>query len=89
MKEVEERITTVEDGPDTVNERLTTGGPGPEGQLDTVHEKLSGTGPDRIAERPADSANKAAWIDYAVEQGADREQAEGQTKQELIETYGG
>ena len=39
---VNERLTTVEDGPDTVNERLSTGGPGPEGQPDTVTETLAG-----------------------------------------------
>jgi hypothetical protein len=37
-----ERITTIEDGEGTVNERLSTGGPGPEGQTDTVTESLSG-----------------------------------------------
>lgn len=40
---VQERITTEADGPDTVNERLSTGGPGPEGQPDTVTERLSGS----------------------------------------------
>lgn len=39
---VQERITTVDDGPETVNERLTGGGVGPEGQPDTVVERLSG-----------------------------------------------
>lgn len=39
---VQERITTVDDGPETVNERLTSGGVGPEGQPDTVVERLSG-----------------------------------------------
>lgn len=43
---VQERITTEADGPDTVNERLSTGGPGPEGQPDTVHERLSGDQPE-------------------------------------------
>jgi hypothetical protein len=37
-----ESITTVEDGPETVNERLSPGGPGPEGQPDTAEEHLSG-----------------------------------------------
>jgi hypothetical protein len=44
-----ERITTVEDGEGTVNERLSTGGPGPEGQLDTVTESLSGQGDAPVA----------------------------------------
>lgn len=37
---------------------------------------------------PAKSANKPDWVDYAVAQGADRDEAEKLTKDELIETYG-
>lgn len=40
-------------------------------------------------ELPAQVAPKAAWVDYAVAQGADRGQADAMTKQELIATYGG
>lgn len=39
----QERISTEADGPGTVNERLSTSGPGPEGQPDTVTERLSGS----------------------------------------------
>jgi hypothetical protein len=39
---VNESLTTIEDGDTTVNERLSPGGPGPEGQPDTVAETLSG-----------------------------------------------
>lgn len=42
MPEATERLSTTEDGPQTVNERLSTGGPGPEGQPDTAKESLSG-----------------------------------------------
>lgn len=35
--------------------------------------------------RPSQSANKAAWVDWVVSQGVDREQAEDLTKAELIE----
>lgn len=88
MKEAQERISTVEDGDGTVNERLSTGGPGPEGQPDTVTERLSGDAHVAVGEAPAQSANKGAWVDYAVTQGADRDEAEGLTKAELAETYG-
>lgn len=37
---------------------------------------------------PAKSANKGEWVDYAVAQGADREEAEDMTKDELVEAYG-
>lgn len=55
----QERITTVEDGPDSVNERLSPGGPGPEGQEDTAHEILSGqpaddTAPEVVEDAPAE-----------------------------------
>lgn len=42
MDTVNEHLTTVEDGDNTVNERLSPGGPGPEGQPDTATESLSG-----------------------------------------------
>lgn len=85
-----ESITTEHDGPATVNERMTTGGPGPEGQPDTVHERLSG---DRAVDpandsAPAKSALKDEWVDYAVSQGMDRDEAEAMTKQDLIDEYG-
>ncbi|GII84592.1 hypothetical protein Ssi03_25820 [Sphaerisporangium siamense] len=38
--------------------------------------------------RPPQSAPKAAWVDYAVSQGADREQAEATSKADLIDRYG-
>jgi hypothetical protein len=58
MAEVNERITTVEDGPTTVNERLSPGGPGPEGQPDTAKERLSGTAESApaVVEEPAEAA---------------------------------
>lgn len=37
---------------------------------------------------PKQSDNKAAWVDYAVEQGADRDEAQGMTKAELADRYG-
>lgn len=38
---------------------------------------------------PAKSANKGDWVEYAVAQGADRDEAEASTKDDLIATYGG
>jgi hypothetical protein len=40
------------------------------------------------AARPAQAANKDAWVDFAVAQGADRAEAEAKTKAELIDAYG-
>lgn len=40
------------------------------------------------AARPAQAANKDAWVDFAVSQGADRDEAEAKTKAELIDAYG-
>lgn len=37
---------------------------------------------------PARTAPKSAWVDYAVDQGADRDGAEALSKSELVELYG-
>lgn len=84
---VQEYMTTAADGDTTVNERLSPGGPGPEGQADTATERLSGQ-PDTTDEAPAHSALKADWVEHAVSRGADRDTAETMTKQELIDEYG-
>lgn len=42
---------------------------------------------EQSASRPAQVAPKAEWVDYAVSQGASREEAEGLTKAELVEMY--
>lgn len=39
--------------------------------------------------RPAKSATKGAWVDYAVAQGAERSDVDGMTKAELVARYGG
>lgn len=41
------------------------------------------------AEPPAPGDPKAAWIDYAVSQGADRDVATAMTKADLMSRYGG
>lgn len=38
---------------------------------------------------PKPSDAKAVWVDFAVSQGLDREEAEGYTKQELLDEFGG
>ena len=43
---------------------------------------------DDTTETPAQSALKSEWVDHAVASGADRDEAEAMTKQELIDTYG-
>lgn len=39
-------------------------------------------------DRPADSASKADWVEYAVSRGADRQTVEPVTRAELISRYG-
>jgi hypothetical protein len=36
---------------------------------------------------PTKASNKAAWVDHAVAQGAERDEAEAMTKAELVERY--
>lgn len=45
-------------------------------------------GEEEEDEAPAKSASKADWVDYAVSQGADREEAESSTRDDLAKTYG-
>ena len=40
-------------------------------------------------EQPARNASQGRWAEYAVAQGADREEAAGMSRAALIETYGG
>lgn len=47
------------------------------------------TPPAESTERPKDYDNKPEWVEYAVSKGAGRDEAEGLTKPELIELYGG
>ncbi|MCB0969383.1 MAG: hypothetical protein KDB37_21315 [Ilumatobacter sp.] len=37
---------------------------------------------------PAKSASKAAWVDFAVAQGADRDAAEAKTRDGLVDEFG-
>lgn len=39
-------------------------------------------------DKPLRTASKAAWVDYAVTKGVDREEAEAASKQDLIDLYG-
>jgi len=39
--------------------------------------------------RPVVADNKATWVDWAVSQGLERDEAESLTKAELVELYGG
>jgi len=39
--------------------------------------------------RPGRADNKAAWVDWAVANDADRAEAEAMTKDDLIKAYGG
>ncbi|GCD94069.1 hypothetical protein [Embleya hyalina] len=38
---------------------------------------------------PAKSAAKSAWVEFAMARGIDRAEAEGMTRDQLAETYGG
>ena len=38
---------------------------------------------------PSRSSSKATWVDYAVSQGANRDEAEAMTRADLIEAHGG
>ena len=50
--------------------------------------RLPEEGEEVAVKQPAKSAGKGQWVEFAVSQGADREEAEAQTKDQLIEQYG-
>lgn len=52
-------------------------------------DRRVGSGRWRKAGGPSSSDTKATWVDHAVDQGADRDEAEAMTKAELVEQYGG
>lgn len=68
-------------------ERLVDAG---EGNWSRVDEEppTDGEGDD-TPRRPAKTDNKAAWVDWAVSQGAERDEAEKATKDDLVKAYGG
>lgn len=41
-----------------------------------------------VKDEPKKNDNKAAWVDFAVSQGADRDEADSATKNDLIDKYG-
>lgn len=81
-------VGPVSAGPNTDPEALpadppqTDPEPTPEVQDDPVPTPLD------PADRPARSATKSEWVDWAVKAGADRSDAENMTKTDLIEVYG-
>lgn len=56
---------------------------------DEVVADFAGDGKDGSDDRPARSASKADWVEFAVSKGADREEAEAETRATLIDRYGG
>lgn len=56
--------------------------------LSEEHAELIGAVEHQVfAVQPAKSATKAAWVDYALGQGADPAALESLTRAELIEQY--
>lgn len=49
---------------------------------------VAGSDQTDTAGKPATSDRKADWVDWAVAQGADRDEAEAATKADLVEQYG-
>ncbi|WP_369778839.1 hypothetical protein [Streptomyces sp. R33] len=75
--------------PEGIAERLA------KGHLRRVNEDGSPYeegGPETVAppvEQPPQSAAKALWVGWAIANGADADEAEAMTKQDLIDAYGG
>lgn len=48
----------------------------------------AGDEPAEPSQKPAPSANKATWVEWAVSQGADPDEAAKSSKADLVEAYG-
>lgn len=57
-------------------------------QADREYAERSQPDPENQTGPPARSAAKAEWVDHAVSRGADRDEAEGKTKDDLIAEHG-
>lgn len=69
--------------PEAIQERLTKGLLRRVNADGTPYEELASVQP------PAKTASKAEWVGWAVSLGAAVEDAEGMTKTDLVEKYGG
>jgi hypothetical protein len=58
-------------------------------RLSADHAEALGATEMEAVERPNKTATKAAWVEYAVSQGADPANAESSTRADLIDRYGG
>ena len=68
--------------PDGVAQRLE------KGVIRRVNEDGSPWVPPEPLKRPADTAAKPQWVAWAVHNGADPDDADAATKNDLIEKYG-
>ncbi|MEU9865490.1 hypothetical protein AB0D99_31940 [Streptomyces sp. NPDC047971] len=76
--------------PESIADRLTKGLLRRVNEDGTPYVEQADDGvPAPPTEAPAKNAPKADWVGWAVAQGADPEDAEGSTKADLIELYGG
>jgi hypothetical protein len=66
---------------------LAERGRGPAEAVETAADPEPTVEDGAPASHPAKNDNKAAWVDHAVSQGADRDEAESLTKAELVELY--
>lgn len=59
-----------------------------QGAVESTTTLVGEPGGHMDGEAPPKTAPKEAWVDYAVDKGASREDADQATKQELIAAYG-
>src|SRR5690349_21111100 len=74
---------------DALEEQKQPGPPLPEPESQVVGESPAEDEEVEEVEVPSTHEAKAVWVDYAVSQGYDREEAEAMTKADLVETFSG
>lgn len=75
----------VRDEKEPVGDEPTTIGNTGDGEPETVSDE--DTDSEEESEAPGGNASKAEWVEYAVSRGADREEAESKTRDELRDKY--
>lgn len=73
-----------EDQPDSLSEGHTSN----QADLDLTPAEKAAQADEGESSTPNASASKAEWVDHAVANGADRDEAESMTKDDLRSTYG-
>jgi len=76
-------------GPDEDTVAAFEAAKAPEPVPEPASEEAPAEDEDEYVDVPSKGDSKADWVEFAASQGMDRDEAEGLTKQDLIDQFGG